>query len=353
MTVAEKIKLALRGNRETRMLLLRDSNRMIRRFVLQNPRVGDDEIIAICKNRSADEELLRIIADNRDWTKNYQVRSSLTTNPEDAARARAAVRERASTIATSACSPRARTSRRPSRRPRSASSPKPGAGAAADAAAAPLSASRRGQIRRDGCSRRVRAVHRDALDDRAEAAREERGVGTVAREVHARRPASRRRPRARTPRRHRAAARTARRAGAAARRPRTSRNRCRCPASVPAPTWQTAKPTIASRVGTAPCRRAPSSIVRRSRSPRSSPGCSVSVIARHRRGLRALRPARARRSARPRRRAAGARRRGFAMTTVRKRGWKPNLPYSADVLRALREREEAGVRDAGAREIRP
>jgi hypothetical protein len=82
MPVSEKIKLALRGNRETRGLLLRDSNRMIRRFVLQNPRLADDEIIAISKNRSADEELLRLIAENRDWTKNYQVKLSLTTNPK-------------------------------------------------------------------------------------------------------------------------------------------------------------------------------------------------------------------------------------------------------------------------------
>jgi hypothetical protein len=82
LPVAEKIKLALRGNRETRMLLVRDPNRLIRRFVLQNPRVGDEEIIAIAKNRSADDELLRIIADSREWTKNYQVRLSLTTNPK-------------------------------------------------------------------------------------------------------------------------------------------------------------------------------------------------------------------------------------------------------------------------------
>jgi len=82
MTVSERIKLALRGNREIRMMLIRDPNRMIRRFVLQNPRVGDEEIIAIAKNRSADDELLRIIADSREWTKNYQVRLSLVTNPK-------------------------------------------------------------------------------------------------------------------------------------------------------------------------------------------------------------------------------------------------------------------------------
>jgi hypothetical protein len=82
MTVSERIKLALRGNREVRQLLARDPNRMIRRFVLQNPRMADDEVIAIAKNRSADDEVLRLIADSRDWTKNYQVRLSLVTNPK-------------------------------------------------------------------------------------------------------------------------------------------------------------------------------------------------------------------------------------------------------------------------------
>ncbi|MCC6766042.1 MAG: hypothetical protein IT293_15400 [Deltaproteobacteria bacterium] len=82
MTVSEKIKLALRGNRDARMLLIRDANKMIRRFVLQNPRIGDEEIIAIAKNRSADDELLRTIGESREWTKNYQVRVGLVTNPK-------------------------------------------------------------------------------------------------------------------------------------------------------------------------------------------------------------------------------------------------------------------------------
>ena len=82
MTVGERIKLALHGNREARMLLLRDSNRLIRRFVLKNPRVNDDEIIAISKNRSADDEVLRIICESREWTKNYQIRLALVTNPK-------------------------------------------------------------------------------------------------------------------------------------------------------------------------------------------------------------------------------------------------------------------------------
>jgi len=82
MTVAERIKLALRGNREARMHLVRDPNSLIRRFVLQNPRIGDEELLALAKNRSADQELLRIIADSREWSKNYQIRHALVTNPK-------------------------------------------------------------------------------------------------------------------------------------------------------------------------------------------------------------------------------------------------------------------------------
>jgi hypothetical protein len=82
MTVSQRIKLALLGNREARMLLLRDANRLVRRLVLQNPRITDDEIIMLAKNRTTDDEFLRIIGDNRNWSKNYQVRYSLVTNPK-------------------------------------------------------------------------------------------------------------------------------------------------------------------------------------------------------------------------------------------------------------------------------
>jgi hypothetical protein len=82
MTVGERIKLALRGNREARLLLLRDPNRLIRRFVLQNPRIGDEEILTVAKSRTAEDELLRMVAANREWTKNYQVRLALVTNPK-------------------------------------------------------------------------------------------------------------------------------------------------------------------------------------------------------------------------------------------------------------------------------
>jgi len=82
MPIPGRIKLALRGNREVRMMLIRDGNRMVRRFVLQNPRISDDEIIILSRNRTTEDEMLREVAEHREWTKNYQVRQALVTNPK-------------------------------------------------------------------------------------------------------------------------------------------------------------------------------------------------------------------------------------------------------------------------------
>lgn len=82
MSVPQRVKLALRGNKDARQILLRDPNRLIRRFVLENPRTTEGEVAAIARNRTADEELLRTIADRREWMKNYQVRLALATNPK-------------------------------------------------------------------------------------------------------------------------------------------------------------------------------------------------------------------------------------------------------------------------------
>jgi hypothetical protein len=81
MTVGERIKLAMRGNKEARIVLLRETNRVIVRLVLENPRITEEEVVTITHNRTAEEETLRLIADRRDWTQVYQVRSGLVTNP--------------------------------------------------------------------------------------------------------------------------------------------------------------------------------------------------------------------------------------------------------------------------------
>ncbi len=82
MTVGERVKLALKGNRDARTILIRDPNRLIQRFVLQNPRLTDDEVIMVARNRNLDVDLLRLIGDHKYWPRNYQVKLALVTNPK-------------------------------------------------------------------------------------------------------------------------------------------------------------------------------------------------------------------------------------------------------------------------------
>lgn len=80
MSMAERVKLALRGNKDARIILLRDTNRQVKQLVLRNPRISEEEILMIAKDRNTDEEILAVVADSRDWTKVYAVRVALVEN---------------------------------------------------------------------------------------------------------------------------------------------------------------------------------------------------------------------------------------------------------------------------------
>ena len=82
MAVGERLKLALKGNREARQILIRDSSRIVQRFVLLNPRISEDEVVILAKNRSIDRELLEQICRRKEWLANYQVKLALATNPK-------------------------------------------------------------------------------------------------------------------------------------------------------------------------------------------------------------------------------------------------------------------------------
>lgn len=82
MSVAQKVRAALLGSGEVRALLVRDTRRMVYMSVLKSPRLNDKEISLYARSRNLNEEIIRAIAFNRDWTKNYGVRLSLASNPK-------------------------------------------------------------------------------------------------------------------------------------------------------------------------------------------------------------------------------------------------------------------------------
>jgi len=78
----EKIRLATLGNEYCRSNLMRDPNRMVAMAAIRSPRITDSEILKAASNRSVCEEVIRYIANQRDLTKNYQVKLSLVQNPK-------------------------------------------------------------------------------------------------------------------------------------------------------------------------------------------------------------------------------------------------------------------------------
>jgi len=82
LTTAEKVKLAFRASREERSILIRDTSRSVQNAVLDCPMLTDQDIEAFAKMRTVSDEVLRTIAGNRSWMKNYVVVLSLTTNPK-------------------------------------------------------------------------------------------------------------------------------------------------------------------------------------------------------------------------------------------------------------------------------
>ncbi len=82
MTVAQRVQFAIKGGSDARRTLIRDSNKVVQRAVLQSPRLTDQEVEAFASMSSLTDEILRLIANNRNFRKNYTVVRNLINNPK-------------------------------------------------------------------------------------------------------------------------------------------------------------------------------------------------------------------------------------------------------------------------------
>lgn len=82
MSIPEKIKLALKGNKSARMILIKDPNKQISINVLSNPKITEDEISFIVKNKATPDHIIREIARNNTWMNNYNILRDLMFNPK-------------------------------------------------------------------------------------------------------------------------------------------------------------------------------------------------------------------------------------------------------------------------------
>ncbi|NOT45452.1 MAG: hypothetical protein HOP14_12695 [Acidobacteria bacterium] len=82
MSPIQRISLALKGTREERAVLIRDSNKLVSMAVLSSPKIGESEVESISKMANVSEEVLRVIGGSRAWMKNYSIAVSLAKNPK-------------------------------------------------------------------------------------------------------------------------------------------------------------------------------------------------------------------------------------------------------------------------------
>jgi len=80
-SLADKIQIALHGNRDERAANLRDPNKSLYPYVLKNPQLTVEEVLAWAKNPEVGASFLKLIAERKDWFTRPAIAEALARNP--------------------------------------------------------------------------------------------------------------------------------------------------------------------------------------------------------------------------------------------------------------------------------
>ncbi|MCB1023101.1 MAG: hypothetical protein KDB79_01840 [Acidobacteria bacterium] len=81
MSMKDRVKAAQMGDREVRNILVRDPNRIVSQAVIQNPKITEQEVEKVATMKSVPEDVLRQIATNKKFARNYMIMHNLARNP--------------------------------------------------------------------------------------------------------------------------------------------------------------------------------------------------------------------------------------------------------------------------------
>jgi len=81
LTGTQKIRRAMLGPTAERLILVRDPNRLVQAAAAKSPSLTENEAVRITASRAMSDEVLRLIAMNRDLVRSYQVKMNLVSNP--------------------------------------------------------------------------------------------------------------------------------------------------------------------------------------------------------------------------------------------------------------------------------
>jgi hypothetical protein len=82
LSIPAKIRLATLGNAFARAQLIRDSNKQVALAAIRSPGITDNEVAKFSANRGLSDDVIRVIANNKEWTRLYNVKHNLVQNPK-------------------------------------------------------------------------------------------------------------------------------------------------------------------------------------------------------------------------------------------------------------------------------
>ncbi|MBM76259.1 MAG: hypothetical protein CMK59_12720 [Proteobacteria bacterium] len=82
LKIGEKIKLAYRGNKSARGILIRDTNKSVATAVIKSGRVSVGEAANYAGNANLCDDVIREIARNKEFLRKYTVQVALVNNPK-------------------------------------------------------------------------------------------------------------------------------------------------------------------------------------------------------------------------------------------------------------------------------
>ena len=82
LSPAGKIRVATLGNAFARAVLIRDTNRQVAMAAIRSPAVTDMEALRYASNRGLDDDIIRYIANQRQWVRLNGIKVALCNNPK-------------------------------------------------------------------------------------------------------------------------------------------------------------------------------------------------------------------------------------------------------------------------------
>lgn len=82
LNIAQKVALAMRGNKEARALLVRDANRLVAVATIRSPKITEGEVKSAANSRTVHDDVIRIIGNSRELSRSYGVKLALASNPK-------------------------------------------------------------------------------------------------------------------------------------------------------------------------------------------------------------------------------------------------------------------------------